>query len=639
MFNASSTAVDDAATIIKPTNITGAGRWIRQFSNYANVAMWGAVGDGVANDQPAIQTAINYCSLSGIPNLYFNTGTYYLSTFAINQYELSNLQVGYLPTKNDVNLYGTGQTILSSTNTYASIYGNQSTILTLRESITSMNITGFTFLRDGYLCGNNLNSGISITSNSGGSTFGTLILTPTTRDTITISNNNFINCHRAINTGTTMLPGSGIKTLNINSNNFYYPKGCDSSSTGGGSQVLLFTPDIQNLNIVDNFAEGVTDPTNNPSPNQLPKDGFVYYTGINNYIARNTLARFWLETLAIEQQWGGIAVTNNTSAKLPPVNGTVSVPLQNTTTYSALSTTAAIQGIDVGSVVAVPYYGTYIINSFSSNNPLICNMTRVSGDAYGGPFNNNHTYSVGAPLSGVTVYPFSRSYKLGCSTKIVDNNFKMGLSISSKTATLISNNWLLSSVPWMKYSHDPAVRADMGQLYLSGNNIPVPSGLLMNASTPEPFTNWIVERNNFYYYNELPALWPNTTSIYVPTLASNGLSGGIIRDNNAYLWTDINGNTVTTVNSAFPEIYYNCDESLVPYSYEFYHNTIPPFTPVLYTGVNLHSGVGVPDMSTTVQVVTGNTFHCSIPLSANIIQLCNNNTAYDNVGGNTIVFT
>lgn len=59
---------------------TGTAQYTRTVQNklreMISVKDFGAIGDGVVNDLPAIQTAINYCVLNGFRELYVNEGTY-----------------------------------------------------------------------------------------------------------------------------------------------------------------------------------------------------------------------------------------------------------------------------------------------------------------------------------------------------------------------------------------------------------------------------------------------------------------------------------------------------------------------------------------------------------------------------------
>jgi hypothetical protein len=58
-WNASSTATDNGGTIVQPTGLSGAGRWLRQLPDgRVTPQMFGALGDGVTNDTAAFAAAL-----------------------------------------------------------------------------------------------------------------------------------------------------------------------------------------------------------------------------------------------------------------------------------------------------------------------------------------------------------------------------------------------------------------------------------------------------------------------------------------------------------------------------------------------------------------------------------------------------
>ncbi|MBP2290710.1 glycosyl hydrolase family 28-related protein [Azospirillum rugosum] len=65
IWDNSSGATDDGGMTVRPTGWTGAGRWRRVKAGVPDAAWWGAKGDGVANDQPAFQAAVNYLTSIG----------------------------------------------------------------------------------------------------------------------------------------------------------------------------------------------------------------------------------------------------------------------------------------------------------------------------------------------------------------------------------------------------------------------------------------------------------------------------------------------------------------------------------------------------------------------------------------------
>jgi len=58
-WSSTSTATDNGGTIIKPTSVGGAGRWLAVNTSYITPEIFGAVGDGSTNDYTALQGALN----------------------------------------------------------------------------------------------------------------------------------------------------------------------------------------------------------------------------------------------------------------------------------------------------------------------------------------------------------------------------------------------------------------------------------------------------------------------------------------------------------------------------------------------------------------------------------------------------
>ena len=638
---ASSTAPDDGGITIKPNARTSSqpGRWIRQFNSLsASVALWGAIGDGVTNDQPAIQAAIDYCSLNNVPNLYFNAKTYFLSSFAITAYENTYLSIGYYPGTGkmvNINLLGTGNTILSANNrTYINgVTGNITAIFSILENLSTCSLSGFILKNDGVLCGDTGSVGIAIRGNTGGSFgWGTNANYAIGRDTITIQNNTFINCHRAINSQSSYLTAGGTKNLNVLYNTFLYPKGSDSANNSGGSQIMFTKPDTLNYNVIGNIVEGTTTvPVN--SPNNFPKDGFVFYTGINSKIANNTLSRMWVETIYSGQSWDGFSIGTVTMSAV----GTTQTYTVNVDQNSDIDALTANGGFNINSYVVIPADSTgndggiYQINSYpyrgrtnsGSTTAFSIQMTRVSGvDAY--PYNlfaNSRVVSPGTILTNKFIKPYGRSYTIGCSSYVVDNFFTIGLAVSS------SNGLQL-------LSHNPAIRSDVGFTYLSGNKIY--AGIYPAVSIEDPRTNWLIEKNDFYVYNELPVspAGPGVTH-YEDTIAGVSPLKATIRNNNMHFWVDINGNTTTAVNSAVPQTYIN---------------NPPYYQPTYYAGFNVNYAYfgwnqGLTNPGDGQTYINNNTTY-SVAGSANLIIPFSQTSSginltsniYNTVSGNTITF-
>jgi len=77
-WDGTSTATDNGGTVIKPTAVSGAGRWLAVDTSYITPEMFGAYGDGVHDDTAAINKAIAVLSASGGGVLNFD-GIYRLT--------------------------------------------------------------------------------------------------------------------------------------------------------------------------------------------------------------------------------------------------------------------------------------------------------------------------------------------------------------------------------------------------------------------------------------------------------------------------------------------------------------------------------------------------------------------------------
>jgi len=81
-WDGTSVATDNGGTIIKPTSVSGAGRWLAVDTSYINVKQFGAVADGVTDDTTAIQAALDAAVVVSLP-----AGTYTItSTLVFNDW-------------------------------------------------------------------------------------------------------------------------------------------------------------------------------------------------------------------------------------------------------------------------------------------------------------------------------------------------------------------------------------------------------------------------------------------------------------------------------------------------------------------------------------------------------------------------
>jgi len=124
-WDSASVATDNGGTVIKPTAVAGAGRWIAIDTINVNIRQFGAKGDGVADDTTAISSAIDEFN-----TVYFPNGTYLFSGITIN--------------KHNVTLYGTGESrsVLLMTNAAAAAVTIGSTAFTSGINIHNLKIEG-----------------------------------------------------------------------------------------------------------------------------------------------------------------------------------------------------------------------------------------------------------------------------------------------------------------------------------------------------------------------------------------------------------------------------------------------------------------------------------------------------------------
>jgi hypothetical protein len=89
-YDTSSTATENVGTIVKPTGVSGAGRFIREVQGQPyNVKWFGAKGDGVTDDGPAIQSDIDAVYAIGSGAVFVPQGTFILNTVTAPYYLLT----------------------------------------------------------------------------------------------------------------------------------------------------------------------------------------------------------------------------------------------------------------------------------------------------------------------------------------------------------------------------------------------------------------------------------------------------------------------------------------------------------------------------------------------------------------------
>lgn len=599
---------------------------------------------------------------------FMQSGDFFLAPF---------ICIGYYPGRNykhQFNLIGTANTVLCASNLASRSQvqwaagrrtikweNGQETVngarmfISLRSSVTACRIKNITFFNDGFntlqLGANYLTptgavssnpnglqfytsstGGIEETSNTGGSTWGTAEDT-LYREYIAVNDCKFINISfRPINAGSCVATGSGTQTWYVTGCQFLNPKGSDSSDTGGGSQATYWNSGTRRLYFTENFSEGSTF-TDVRCPNGLAVDGNIIAMPLETYVERCTFARHSVETLYLNcgQPFGiymgdpGYPVAFQSSWVIMPAVGQTTnfrcwFPLNNGYNSVRQITSFGLGPGDIGSIPESNYTagktgGTYIINSLSAlgDNYWNINVTRVSGANYGGELAVTKDFAPGSCLSGTHMYIFNFHKKYNQFAYVKDNVWTRGdVNSASRLPQYANTREVLPA-------HNPAIRMDSWNAYMSGNKFTAGLGFL-NFST-RPDATVIIDKNDFYMYNYDPII--PKPSFYTPTSAISsirddaehwvlmriGMSGAQIINNRFWFWTDSNNLTTTRIGSAFPQKYYNCNDQFIP------NNPALGFRPVRFIGVELNYGPSI----SIPQTVQNNTIYVTNPLSAHLI--------------------
>lgn len=596
-FNSSSLLQDDSATAIKPNNIASAspGRWIRQFEGAsARVEMWGARGNGISNDQPFIQQAINYVSNNNIYELIFGSKTYVLSTLAYQNIGVNNfhpktfLYVGWGPIPSDIfagpvaftptpvsannhvtlKLKGSGAdltkiiTLSGPGLQWTGFNTDFTSMITLHERICSFQICDMTLQRQltaamdqaWHLQGNDI---IRATTNYGGGLrgpYGTTREIDMQTELIAFTGVNFIDGHAAFAFLRSWRP-YGIRRFIAKDCNFYYPFGSNSYFTEGGAPMVIMGPEVETAEFINLYWEGTPTPNVN-SPNFDSKDGFTLYSGKNslflNCTGKNTSVETLYNGFNTLNREAVVNFSSNPTIK-PPIGGTITFNVSSQVQNSFPVMYQAGDYITLRSpfAFATPQgYGHYKINSIQDVTPpgglnlnlknYFLSCTSVSGVEINDPegfLNWGLLFCpVGTPFSGSSRLALTNiDSTLNVSTSVINCVFLGGDATIIPGAYATAHGGLCA-----RPSHNPAIRLLNGVATIKNNRFIKCSGVFDDDSEASNFTRGIIENNYIEIHNENPTKFRYTNGIvgqnYSPSVIALMGKEETVRNNNFVFW-------------------------------------------------------------------------------------------------------
>jgi hypothetical protein len=245
--------------------------------NILNVQTYGAAGDGVTDDRPAIQAALNDAHKLGNATVYFGPGVYYLATSTSSNGQLS---VSDWSGVYSIDLLGDGATLLTQQ--------ASGSILFAEGYWQNATVQGLTFASTHPITAS---STAAIVFSGGGQN---------AIQNWTIKNNTFQNFSRHIAV-------SGVTGLQISNNRFLMTAGRDSGTAldpepNVGIWLFNNTPNgtSQNVQILENYFNGCTGGDVSATVSQSCADGLVLGQGSAITVRGNHIKGFSFEGIYLQ---------------------------------------------------------------------------------------------------------------------------------------------------------------------------------------------------------------------------------------------------------------------------------------------------------------------------------------------------
>lgn len=415
-----------------------------------NVKDYGAVGNGVADDAAAIQSAINALESSTTHNtLHFPSGTYKLSSYL------------YTPHQNSTSYYRilklglqdlAGRDIVITGEEGAVLY---STISPLRVKMFLV-MGSFRSLWFRNMKWEKISSPLSeVNSNQepNGST-GLVVIDVDDRtvDSLVLQDCEFVNCHRSVTFDTTDYSNNGkLQKVGVYNSKFLNPYGTNtinSTRSYGGGQQMFVSSWVGLAEYEDNFFDGAGDAMNETnSPGGRWKDGCHFGSPLKLIFRRNLVTRMSIE--AVDQ--------TNDHNKLGNTQNSFWIPAADGVTEKTLDLAFDVSPIQPGNHVNIRTAGQNTILRVISVDE-VNDRLQVVNDGYETNFPPDHKLIWNSPCYLQETPP---------TEALIENNvlYRADKGIVSNSRSIIRNNLLYrAQIHTYKEYHTPMYPADDGSV-------------------------------------------------------------------------------------------------------------------------------------------------------------------------------